>query len=171
MKADHDAILRDWRENAARDEDTNFRFLRSLKLVSDPDRIDDLARDLHKDAFGRIDCTRCAHCCKTMKPGLTDEDIDRISKHLGLSAQAFIAAYLEKDPFDGGYRTKATPCPFLGKDDRCTIYEARPKACQEFPHTDKEDFIRRTYLHSGNILSCPAVYYIVKRMRQRRRWR
>src|SRR5262249_19776126 len=49
MLDDHDAILREWRENSARDEDANFRFLRSLKLVSDPERIDSLARELHQE--------------------------------------------------------------------------------------------------------------------------
>jgi hypothetical protein len=66
MKAEHDALVDDWRQNAARHEDRNFRCLRSLKMVSDPEHIDELAHDLHKDAFGKIDCTRCANCCKTL---------------------------------------------------------------------------------------------------------
>ena len=82
---------------------------------------------------------------------------------------AFVAAYLEPDPEEGGYRTKAVPCPFLGEDDRCTIYAVRPQACRGFPHTDKEGFIWRTSLHTANTLSCPAVYFIVKRLRQRLR--
>jgi Fe-S-cluster containining protein len=171
MPDDHGAIVRDWRENAARNEDGTYRFLRSLKLVSDPDRIDSLARELHEDAFGRIDCTRCANCCKTMQPGLTDEDIERISKHLGLSPEAFTADYLEPDPEEGGRRIKAAPCPFLGADDRCTIYGVRSEACREFPHTDKKGFISRTYLHTGNTLSCPAVYHIVQGLRRRLRRR
>jgi Fe-S-cluster containining protein len=171
MPDDHDAILQDWRENAARDEDANFRFLRSLKMVADEDRIDTLARELHDDAFNRIDCTRCANCCKTMPPGLTGQDIERIAGHLGLSEEAFTAAYLVANPEEGGYHMKETPCPFLGKDDRCTIYAIRPEACRDFPHTDKEGFTWRTYLHAANTLSCPAVYYIVKRMRTRSRQR
>jgi Fe-S-cluster containining protein len=169
LNAEHDALVNDWRRNAARHEDRNFRFLRSLKMVSDPVRIDDLARALHQDAFGRIDCTRCANCCKTMQPGLTEEDVDRIAGHLGLGRDAFVATYLEPDPEEGGHRTKTSPCPFLGGDDRCTIYEVRPQACREFPHTDKEGFIWRTYLHAANTLSCPAVYFIVKPMRDQRR--
>jgi hypothetical protein len=140
MTAEHDALVDDWRRNAASDEDRNFRFLRSLKMVSDPDRIDDLARKLHNDAFGKIDCTRCANCCKTMQPGLTNEDICRIAGHLGLTREAFVAVYLEVDSGEGGYRMKAMPCPFLGQDGRCTVYEVRPQACREFPHTDKEGF-------------------------------
>ncbi len=139
--------------------------------MSDPDRIDSLARQMHEDTFARIDCTRCANCCKTMQPELTGEDIERIAKHLGQSAEAFITAYLEPDPEEGGLRINAAPCPFLGTDNRCTVYEVRPQACQEFPHTDKEDFATRTYLHTGNSLSCPAVYHIVKGLRRRLRKR
>src|SRR5437867_5577574 len=107
MTAEHDALLEDWRQQAARDDERNFRFLRSLKMVPDPDHIDALARDLHRDAFGKIDCTRCANCCKTMQPGLTDADIGRLAGHLGLTREAFVAAYLEPDPEEGGYRLKA----------------------------------------------------------------
>jgi uncharacterized protein len=171
MAAEHDALVDDWRRNAARDEGRNFRFLLSLKMVSDPDRIDDLARDLHEDAFAKIDCTRCANCCRTLQPGLTDEDIDRIAGHLGVARDAFVAAYLETNPEEGGHRTRAAPCPFLGEDGRCTIYAVRPRACRDFPHTDKEGFIWRTYGHAANTLSCPAVYFIVKRLRQRMRRR
>jgi Fe-S-cluster containining protein len=169
MTAQHDALIDEWRRNAQKHDDRNFRFLRSLKMVSDPDRVDQLAREIHAEAFSKIECTRCAHCCKTMKPHLTEEDIDRIAGHFGLSKDAFVTKYLEPDPEDGGHRTNAAPCPFLGGDDRCTIYEVRPRACREFPHTDKEEFSSRTYLHSANTLSCPAVYFIVERMRKRLR--
>jgi Fe-S-cluster containining protein len=164
-------MLQSWRDNAARREEANFRFLRSLKIVPNPNRIDALARQLHDEVFAAIDCTRCAHCCKTMQPAFTDEDIARIAAHLGVSPSAFIAAHLETDPDEGGLRTKQTPCPFLGGDDRCTIYAVRPRACREFPHTDKEGFTSRTYLHTANTLSCPAVYHIVNGLRRRLRRR
>jgi Fe-S-cluster containining protein len=169
MPDDHDAMLRRWRENAAREEDANFRFLRSLKMVSDPDPIDSLARERHEEVFARIDCTRCANCCKTIQPGFTGADVERIAAHLGMSREAFVEAHLEIDPEEGGHRTRRTPCPFLGEDDRCTIYAVRPEACREYPHTDKDGFTRRTYLHAANTLSCPAAYHVVKRLRRRRR--
>lgn len=68
MSDEHDAILRDWNASAAKNEHANFRFLRSLKMVSNPKRIDALAAELHAEAFGCIDCTRCANCCKTIPP-------------------------------------------------------------------------------------------------------
>jgi Fe-S-cluster containining protein len=169
MPDDHDVMLRDWRENAAREETAHFRFLRSLKMVSDPDRIDSLARELHQEVFATIDCTRCANCCKTIRPGFTDEDIVRIAAHLGMSPEAFVAAHLRTDPDLGGHQTKAVPCPFLGGDDQCTIYAVRPQTCREFPHTDNEGFTRRVYQHTANTLACPAVYHLVKRLRRQLR--
>jgi Fe-S-cluster containining protein len=169
MPDDHDALMQQWRENAGREAETNFRFLRSLKMVRNPERIDDQACALHEEVFGRIDCTRCANCCKTMPTTLTDADIDRIAAHLGMSREAFIETYLRRDRLEGAYATKGVPCPFLGSDDRCTIYEVRPATCQEFPHTDKEGFIWRTYAHADNTARCPAVYHIVRGLRQRRR--
>lgn len=64
---------------------------------------------------------------------------------------------------------KETPCPFLGEDDRCTIYDVRPEDCRHFPHTDKKHFTQRVYQHASNTQVCPAVYYIVEEMRHR--WR
>jgi len=171
MPDDHDRMLQSWRENAERTDDSNFRFLHSLKMVSDPDRIDTLAGKLHEDVFSKIDCTRCANCCKTINPGFTDQDIARIAAHLGVSVEDFIEGYLEIDPIGGEYQTRETPCPFLGRDDRCTIYEVRPEGCRGFPHTDKKGFTQRIYGHSGNTLSCPAVYHIVRGLRRRLRRR
>jgi Fe-S-cluster containining protein len=169
MPDEHDAILRDWKAKAARNDEVNFRFLRSLKLVTDPERIDILAAELHAEAFRRIDCTRCANCCKTMPPGVRKDDIEVIAGHLGLSREQFIETYLVVDPVEGGYQMNATPCPFLGEDDRCTIYGVRPKDCRQFPHTNQEDFTARTYQHSANTQTCPAVFWIVEKMRHRRR--
>lgn len=168
MPDDHDALLRDWRKNAARKEESNFRFLRSLKMVPNPDRVDALARELHDDAFARIDCVRCANCCKTMQPGFTAEDIARIAGYLGMNPEEFVAAYLEVNEW-GERQTRTTPCPFLGTDDHCGIYEVRPKSCREFPHTDKEGFASRSYQHTANTVTCPAVYHIVEGLRRQRR--
>jgi Fe-S-cluster containining protein len=167
MPSDHDELLRDWKRNAVRREDANFRFLRSLKMVDDPDEVDELARELHADTFRRIDCTRCANCCKTIAPGLNDADIDRIAAHLGMAREAFSAAYLTFDQLEGGHVMKAIPCPFLGEDDRCTIYDVRPKCCRTYPNTDQEGFTGRSHQHTANTLVCPAVYHIVKAMRDR----
>ncbi len=167
MLADHDALLRDWKRNAARREDVNYRFVRSLKMVDDPNEVDELARRLHQEVFARIDCTRCASCCKTMTVGLNDQDIERIAGRQEMTREEFIAAFLTVDPDNlRQFLIKTTPCPFLGEDDRCTIYDVRPESCRDFPHTDKEGFACRTHLHASNTLTCPAVYHIVEEMRK-----
>jgi len=165
----HDCIVADWQQNAEKHDDENYKFLRSLKHRNfglDPD---DSAAELHEQAFQIVDCTRCANCCKTMTVKLGKADINRIAKHLDMSAKKFTEAYLEPDEEEGMYIVRQQPCPFLGSDDRCTIYDVRPKACREFPHTDKEGFISRTILHANNSLTCPAVFWIVEQLRKRAR--
>ena len=96
-----------------------------------------------------------------------DDDVARIAARLGSDVGAFTAAYLVESKNRGLWEPKSLPCPFLGPDNRCTIYDIRPLSCAEYPHTDKPDFASRTYLHSGNALKCPAVYYIIEQMRVR----
>lgn len=92
-------------------------------------------------------------------------DIKRLSKHLGIKVAEFIDKYVEKDE-DGDYVIREKPCPFLGEDNRCTFYELRPTVCREYPHTNKKGFTSRTYGVSANALNCPAVFWIIERMRE-----
>jgi hypothetical protein len=164
---DHDAVVEDWRNNAQRDDDENFTFLRSLKFREYGFKPDELAGNLHRQAFQIVDCTRCANCCKTLHIKFSDEDIERIAKHLDMTTAEFIETYLEADEEDGSYKARQKPCPFLGDDDRCTIYDVRPTVCREYPHTDKEGLVFRTIGVANNARVCPAVYWIVEQMKRR----
>ena len=163
---DMQTILADWNQNAKRHDDRNFSFLRSLKERSER-AVDRAARRLHQEAFSIIDCTRCANCCKTVSPTFASDDIERIAKHLGMETGGFVLTYLSHAEDEAGFKPNSMPCPFLGDDDRCTIYEVRPASCAQYPHTDKPGFASRTYVHSENALHCPAVFYIVEQMRAR----
>ena len=92
---DMQAIIDDWRANAERNDDRNFRFLRSLKMQSD-NVVDRVAHQLHEEAFSIVDCTKCANCCKTTPTGFRSSDIRRIAKHLGVEPEEFAAKHLEK---------------------------------------------------------------------------
>jgi hypothetical protein len=162
----HDALVADWQQNAKDHDDENYRFLRSLKQRSFK-KVDRIALELHEEAFSIVDCTKCANCCRTLHPILTDEDIARIAGHLGMAQDEFIAAYLERDEEDARYRIKTTPCPFLGEDSKCTIYDVRPEKCQGYPFTDKPDFAFSTINHANNAVVCPAVFYLVEQMKRR----
>jgi hypothetical protein len=167
---DHDSIVQAWRQHAERHLEKNYRFLRSLKHRDYGFDPDELAGELHKQAFQTVDCTRCANCCKSMTVLLTEADIERIARHLGLSVQQFTERYLEPDEEEASLpKMRQQPCPFLGGDNRCTIYNMRPAACREYPHTDKEGFTSRTMLHASNATECPAVFWIVEQLRLRAR--
>jgi len=97
---------------------------------------------------------------------VSDEDAARIADHLDMASDEFIGTYLTAD-YDGDHKFGQTPCPFLGDDDRCTIYDLRPKDCREYPHTDKKGFTFRTMGHANNALTCPVVFWIVEEMRKR----
>jgi uncharacterized protein len=157
-------IIKDWKDNAESNENENFYFLTALKLKN-AHKVDRLAKELHQETFSKIDCTKCANCCKTTTTGVNQKDVERISSHLNLTEDEFKTKYLTKDE-SGDMLINQTPCPFLGEDDKCTIYEVRPQSCEEYPHTDKKEFAKRRFMHSDNTLTCPAVYHIVERMKR-----
>jgi uncharacterized protein len=163
----HDAVVRDWQRNSGEHDDENYEFLRSMKFRNYGFKPDKLAAKLHEQAFQIVDCTRCANCCKTMNIVFTDEDISRIANHLCMTEEELIATHLELDSVDSSYKTRQSPCPFLGQDDRCTIYGVRPAVCREYPHTDKPGFTFRAMGVADNALVCPAVFWIVEQMKQR----
>lgn len=121
---------------------------------------------LHQEAFERIDCLDCANCCRGLGPRFERKDRERIAKHLGMKTQAFEAAYLRIDE-DGDYVLQSTPCPFLGEDNACSIYEQRPKACRQYPHTDEANMLPHLQLALRNQGHCPAVWAILEEMRKR----
>ncbi len=125
--------------------------------------IDEAAKGLHEKAFQKIDCRTCANCCKTAGPLLVQEDIYRLSEHLNLSAGDFIQQYLEMDE-DGDFVFVGKPCPFLQSDDLCSIYEIRPKACREYPHTNRKLFRDLEGVHLANAAICPAVQEVLENL-------
>lgn len=118
---------------------------------------------LHEEAFSKIDCLQCANCCKNYSPRFKTPDIKRISKHLNMRESEFIATYLKVDE-DGDFVARTTPCPFLGSDNFCSIYEVRPSDCHRFPYTDEDVLIKRKALTLKNSTFCPAVYYVLEKL-------
>ena len=163
----HEGLVEDWQQNAALHEDEIFDFVRSLKRRDYGVAPDQIASQLHEEAFQILDCTQCANCCKVMSVVLDQFDIERIAEFLKMTAAEFIQLYLESCDQQGTFVMRQKPCPLLGEDNRCTVYDLRPTGCREFPHTNKDDFVFRTYTHSANALNCPAVFWIIERMRQK----
>ena len=119
--------------------------------------------DLHEEAFSKIDCLQCANCCKNYSPRFKTPDIKRISRHLKMRESDFIAKYLKVDE-EGDYVANHLPCPFLGSDNYCSIYDNRPSDCHRFPYTDEDVFIKRQALTLKNSSFCPITYYVVEKL-------
>ena len=118
---------------------------------------------LHDEAFAKIDCLQCANCCKNYSPRVTPPDIKRISKYLGMKEGDFKDTYLLVDE-DEDNVMKTKPCPFLGTDNYCSIYENRPGDCHRFPYTDEDILLKRPQLTLKNSTFCPIVYYVLERL-------
>ncbi|MEM9934730.1 MAG: YkgJ family cysteine cluster protein [Bacteroidota bacterium] len=135
--------------------------LRKRKLK----KLDETVKALHEEIFEEVDCLSCANCCKTISPVFTDNDINRIAKYLRMKPGNFVETYLHLDE-EEDYVLNEAPCPFLGTDLYCSIYEVRPKACREYPHTSRVNFKKVIPLTVKNVEVCPAAHRIVERLKE-----
>ncbi|MEP7278057.1 MAG: YkgJ family cysteine cluster protein [Bacteroidota bacterium] len=118
---------------------------------------------LHTAAFEKIDCLQCGACCKNYSPRFKTPDIKRIAKHLKMKEGVFIETYLRLDK-DGDYVTRAAPCPFLGNDNYCSIYEQRPSDCHRFPYTNEDVLIDRPKITLKNTAFCPITFFVMENL-------
>ncbi|WP_066629773.1 YkgJ family cysteine cluster protein [Labilibacter marinus] len=156
--------LERYKELADNKAKENKAFVTRLRKKK-PKTLDNSAYNAHVEAFEKIDCLECANCCKSISPIVIDRDIDRIAKHLKMKRPDVIDQYFEIDE-DQDYVFKETPCPFLMPDNYCIIYEARPRACREYPHTDRKRFYQILNLTHRNSFVCPAVYEVLESLKK-----
>ena len=142
----------------------NKQLVKKLKKTK-PKNLDATVHQLHEEVFEEIDCLDCANCCKTTSPAIHDRDVDRLAKHLKIKPSQLIEQYLAMDD-EGDYVFRSAPCPFLGTDNYCSVYEARPLACREYPHTNRKRFYQVLDLSLKNTEICPAVASIFERLRE-----
>ena len=143
----------------------NKKYFDKLKKKT-PKNLDYVMQDLHKVEFKKTNCLNCANCCKTTGPLFTIADIERIAKYLRQKPQQFINNYLRVDE-EQDYVLQNIPCSFLDHENACMIYDVRPKACREFPHTDRKKFQQITDLTLKNVAICPAAFNIVEEMKKK----
>ncbi len=151
--------LENWEKRSAEHQKSYKQFLNR----ADKNRVLKQLPGLHEEAFDKINCLDCANCCKNYSPRFKTPDIKRISKYLGMKEGDFIETYLFLDE-EGDYVTQSKPCPFLGADNYCAIYEVRPSDCQRFPYTDEDVLIKRPQITLKNASFCPAVFYVMEKL-------
>src|SRR5688572_9835199 len=148
-----------WQKKAAERQKQYQQFLKK----ADHRKVLKKLPDLHDEAFSKIDCLQCAACCRNYSPRFKTPDIKRISKHCKMKEGVFIETYLRLDE-EGDYVVKSTPCPFLGADNFCSIYDVRPSDCHRFPYTNEDVLLKRPAITLKNASFCPAVYVVLERL-------
>ncbi|MAW21807.1 MAG: zinc/iron-chelating domain-containing protein [Flavobacteriales bacterium] len=151
-------------------EQSRLKHKENTKLFKDLKKrkskfLDKTIHHLHDAVFEYTNCLECANCCKTTSPLFTDKDINRIAKYLRIRPSVFTEMYLQVDE-DRDYVLKSVPCLFLDKDNYCSIYKVRPKACREFPHTDRVKQRQLLKITQKNVEVCPAVFNIIERLKR-----
>ena len=158
--------LRLFRKNVKKNKSRFKKFL--TRIEKQPPRgLDKIAAEMDLAIWKETDCLSCANCCKTMSPTYTKSDLVRISAHLGMTTEEFKKKWLYKDR-NGDWINKKQPCQFLNlEDNKCSIYEVRPKDCAGFPHHTKKRMIDYMHVFKQNIEYCPATYRMVEKMQDR----
>jgi hypothetical protein len=148
-----------WEKRSAEHQKQYKQFLQR----ADKNKVLKKLPDLHEEAFAKIDCLECGNCCKSYSPRFKTTDIKRISKRLKMKEGDFIETYLRLDS-DGDYVAKSAPCPFLGSDNYCSIYEERPSDCARYPYTDEDVLLKRPQLTLKNSTFCPIVHFVLEKL-------
>jgi Fe-S-cluster containining protein len=113
------------------------------KQPSPPDDADDLNRD--GELTWRFRCRRSGRCCQ-VKGGVawvSDGEQQALAKLLGLGLAEFASQHVREltDPVSGARRKALRDredgaCELLDGSNECSVYEARPQQCRDFPHWD-----------------------------------
>jgi uncharacterized protein len=155
-------ILHNWQKKS----EERQKLYKNYLIKADKNKVLKQLPDLNEAAYGKINCLNCAACCKNYSPRFKTPDIKRISKHLDMKEGVFIEKYLNLDE-EGDYVVKTKPCPFLGDDNYCSIYEVRPSDCARFPYTDEDVILKRVPLTLKNSTFCPIVYFVLEELVKR----
>jgi Fe-S-cluster containining protein len=148
------------KELAERKKNENWEFREHLKFCDiEEGEIDAIVHRLDAYVSSKIDCRRCANCCRELQAALGRGDIVRLAQAEGITPQQFEQRYLDKTDETDQFIIRQKPCPFLdGK--LCRHYHVRPESCAEFPFLHKPDFTTRSMMALWNLPYCPIVYNV-----------
>lgn len=157
--------LQKFRRSAARRKGALAAFLKKLDDIV-PEDMPKLVKETDMGVWQDVHCMECANCCKTMTPTFRRSDVIRIAAHLNMAPRAFVEKWLYKEEETGDWVNTTQPCQFL-VDNKCSIYEVRPKDCAEFPHHNKKPFDAYNDTFANNLDKCPATYLLVSRLKKK----
>lgn len=157
-------IYRDILTRASSKKTETSRFFKKLKKMKSAE-LDSLFLERHEKFSLEVDCLLCANCCRGTGPLLKDRDITRLARSLGMKTSKFSDTYLKIDE-EGDRIFKDLPCPFLAEDNYCTVYEDRPNACRDYPHTDRNKIAKYLGPTLRNYCICPIVYLVIEDLKK-----
>ena len=107
-----------------------------------------------------IDCTACANCCRVATTQVTERDVERLTRYLGLKRDDFLETYTIQTQDEGRIlKRNENGCVFLG-GTLCSVYDARPDTCRLFPHLVKGNgsILSRMWHMPDRAVYCPIVF-------------
>lgn len=128
--------------------------------------IDELVHQLNNEIEPQIDCIQCGNCCRTLMINVEKPDAARLSAHLKISEKEFYETYVETSSTGLLSIMNKIPCHFL-HENKCTVYEARPAECREFPGLHKPHFTQRLFATFMHYTRCPIVFNVIEALKER----
>lgn len=160
----------DLEKRAKEKEDENWAFRSFLKFYDEmsDEQLDALVFKTTDKVWSAVDCTKCGRCCEELKPTLSDKDQEKLADYLKMSVLQLRENYLDVDDShdEPEWHIKGTPCPFL-ENNKCTVYDARPQNCCDYPYLHKPDFTHRTWGMVERTFTCPVVYRVMEELKKK----
>lgn len=120
-----------------------------------------------QEAEDAIDCTECANCCRVATTQVDGRDVDRLARYLGMTPVEFLRGYTKETEDEGRIlRRTDQGCIFLS-GNLCSLYEARPRTCELFPHLVKGNgsIESRMWHMPDRAVYCPIVFETLERFK------
>ena len=136
----------------------NLRFRRFVKEHHYPQG---LFRRIAREVEQQIDCKTCANCCREPRVNVSGQDIDTLARYLDMPAEHVAKEYtiVDREDQETILRQTKGACVFLD-GNLCMVYEARPRACRDFPYlaSDQRSLGGRMSSVCRHASICPIIF-------------
>jgi len=147
-------------------KEENKRLRTHMKMRQPAERV---LRKIAEEIEEAIDCTECANCCRVATARVKDREVEILARHIGTTRKVFLRDYCEESADEGLILKRTeTGCVFL-EGNLCSVYEVRPRACEDFPHLAKGDgsLISRMWEMPDRATYCPIAYHTLEAFKEK----
>ncbi len=122
-----------------------------------------LAHPVVDEVTKGIDCTQCGNCCRFQEPGVTEEEMVKLSAEKRMSLVDFKKNHVAWDKENVSFLC-TKPCTFLD-GNICSVYSVRPGSCADFPGLHRPGLKWRMKQVEENYSICPIVFNVVEKLK------